>query len=337
MHDNELDISAGVVRTLIDRQFPRWRTLPVRHVAATGTDNAIFRIGDRYAARFPLKAGDPDTVRRSLEAESTAAAELAGRTRFQTPEPVALGEPGAGYPLPWSVQTWLPGAVATEADPGDSAAFALDLAEFIAGVRSIPTRGRAFSGRGRGGDLHDHDEWLETCFARSEGLLDVERLRRMWAVLRDLPGPAGADVMNHGDLMPGNLLVSGGCRLAGVLDVGGLQAADPALDLLTAWHLLEAGPRRALREALGSGDLEWARGKAWAFQQSMGLVWYYADSNPVMAGIGRRTLDRLMADERSLPPPRPDRPRLPSGRVPRLARTAGPGRRVAHRGAAEFW
>jgi len=30
----------------------------------------------------------------------------------------------------------------------------------------------------------------------------------------------------------------------------------------------------------------------------MGLVWYYADSNPVMAGIGRRTLDRLMADER---------------------------------------
>jgi hypothetical protein len=34
----------------------------------------------------------------------------------------------------------------------------------------------------------------------------------------------------------------------------------------------------------------------------MGLVWYYADSNPVMAGIGRRTLDRLLADGRPLPP-----------------------------------
>jgi len=33
----------------------------------------------------------------------------------------------------------------------------------------------------------------------------------------------------------------------------------------------------------------------------MGLVWYYADSNPVMSAIGRRTLDRLLADERPLP------------------------------------
>src|ERR1700722_19258519 len=125
MHDNQLDVSPDVVRALIDRQFPRWRSLPVRPVAATGTVNAIFRIGDRYAARFPLAAGDADTVRRSLEAEANAAAELAGRTRFQTPEPVALGEPGAGYPLPWSVQTWLPGAVATDADPGESVPFAL--------------------------------------------------------------------------------------------------------------------------------------------------------------------------------------------------------------------
>jgi aminoglycoside phosphotransferase (APT) family kinase protein len=305
MHDNQLDVSPDVVRALIDRQFPRWRSLQVRPVAATGTVNAIFRIGDRYTARFPLEAGDADTVRRSLEAEAAAAGELAGRTRFDTPEPIALGEPGAGYPLPWSVQTWLPGTAATEADPGDSAAFALDLAEFIAGVRSIPARGRTFSGHGRGGDLHDHDEWLETCFARSEGMLDVPRLRRMWAALRDLPRGDAPDVMNHGDLMPGNVLVSDDRRLAGVLDVGGLLAADPALDLVSAWHLLNAGPRRALRESLGSDDLEWSRGQAWAFQQSMGLVWYYADSNPVMAGIGRRTLDRLMAGEGALPPPRP--------------------------------
>jgi aminoglycoside phosphotransferase (APT) family kinase protein len=310
MHDNQLDVSAAMARTLIDRQFPQWRALPVRAVAGTGTVNAIFRIGDRYAARFPLEAGDAAAVRRTLEAEAKAAAELAGRTRFATPEPVALGEPGAGYPLPWSVQTWLPGtvavdAVATDADPGESTPFALDLAEFIAGVRLIPTGGRTFSGRGRGGDLHDHDEWLETCFLRSEGLLDTAPLRRLWTALRDLPRGDAGDVMNHGDLMPGNVLVSADGRLAGVLDVGGLGPADPALDLLGAWHLLETGPRQALREALGPGDLEWARGKAWVFQQSMGLVWYYADSNPVMAGIGRRTLDRLLADGPPLPPPGP--------------------------------
>jgi aminoglycoside phosphotransferase (APT) family kinase protein len=64
--------------------------------------------------------------------------------------------------------------------PGGSVAFAHDLAEFIGGVRAIDTRGRAFDGKGRGGDLRSHDAWMETCFERSERLVDVPRLRRMW-------------------------------------------------------------------------------------------------------------------------------------------------------------
>jgi hypothetical protein len=51
------------------------------------------------------------------------------------------------------------------------------------------------------------------------------------------------------------------------------------LDLVAAWHLLEDGPRQVLREDLRCDDLEWERGKAWAFEQAMGLVWYYAQSN----------------------------------------------------------
>jgi aminoglycoside phosphotransferase (APT) family kinase protein len=47
----------------------------------------------------------------------------------------------------------------------------------------------------------------------------VPRLRRIWAAMRRLPRGAGGDVMSHGDLIPGNVLVSGG-RLAGILDVG---------------------------------------------------------------------------------------------------------------------
>lgn len=47
------------------------------------------------------------------------------------------------------------------------------------------------------------------------------------------------------------------------------------------------------RDELGSGGLDWARGQAWAFEQAMGLVWYYAGSNPVMSLLGRRTLRRL--------------------------------------------
>lgn len=298
MHAGQLTPSAGTVRALVDEQFPQWRNLPVRGVAPEGTVNAIFRIGEGLAARFPLQPDDPGATRRRLEAEAEAGRELAGRTRFPTPVPVALGEPGAGYPLPWSVQTWLPGAVATDQDPGESAAFAQDLAEFILGVRAIGTRGRAFQGTGRGGDLRSHDAWMDNCFRHSEGLLDVARLRRMWAVMRTLPRGPAADVMTHGDLIPGNVLVTGG-RLAGILDVGGLGPADPALDLVSAWHLLEAGPRQVLRAALGCGDLAWERGKAWAFEQAVGAVWYYAETNPAMSRMGRRTLDRIMADEPS--------------------------------------
>jgi aminoglycoside phosphotransferase (APT) family kinase protein len=299
MHADQLAVPATTVRALIAAQFPQWQGLPVKQVTSQGTVNAIFRVGDELAARFPLRPGDVQQTRRWLETEAAAARELAGRTRFRTPEPVAIGEPGAGYPLPWSVQTWLPGVIASDEDPGESAAFAHDLADFIRDVRAIDTRGRTFHGTGRGGDLKDHDAWLETCFGRSEGLLDVTRLRQLWSHLRTLPRATQQDVMTHGDLIPGNVLVRDG-RLAGVLDVGGLGPADPALDLVAAWHLLEDGPRHALRHDLGTGDLEWERGKAWAFQQAMGLVWYYAETNEPMSRMGRTTLQRIVADSRTM-------------------------------------
>ena len=51
-----------------------------------------------------------------------------------------------------------------------------------------------------------------------------------------------------------------------------------------------------LRHRLGSSDLEWERGAAWAFVQAIGLVWYYVDSNPVVAELGRSTCQRLLED-----------------------------------------
>ena len=98
MHPGQLAVSPEMVRELVDAQFPQWRSLAVKPVDSAGTLNAIFRIGDHLAARLPLEPGDPGLARRYLESEARAARELAGRTRFPTPEPVTLGEPGRGLP-----------------------------------------------------------------------------------------------------------------------------------------------------------------------------------------------------------------------------------------------
>lgn len=194
--------------------------------------------------------------------------------------------------MPWSVQTWVPGRDATVEDPAGSLAFAADLATLIISLRGVDRRGRLFQGRGRGGHLPDHDGWMATCFQRSEGMLDTSRVRALWAELRDLPR-IDADVMTHGDLTPANVLVDGG-KLVGVLDAGGFGPADPALDLVAAWDLLDAGPRDLLRSTLGDGELTWRRGAAWALEQAMGAAWYYARSHPVMSAWAQRTLQRLL-------------------------------------------
>lgn len=294
LHSDQLPIDEDDVRRLVAAQFPQWRDEPVRRLHGPGTVNAIFRIGERLAARFPLTDADPADTEQQLVREQAAMSELAAHSTVPAPIGVAIGHPGHGYPLPWSVQTWVPGTTAAPDATAHSTALAADVAALIRSLRDADTRGRAFSGVGRGGDLRSADDWMELCFRESEGLLPVDELRSLWGVLRDLPD-AGRAVMSHGDLIPANLLVDGE-RLAGVLDGGGFGPADPALDLVAAWHLFDADARAVVRTRLSAGEVEWRRGAAWALQQSMGLVWYYRESLPSMSELGRSTLTRLLTD-----------------------------------------
>ncbi|MEZ5259383.1 MAG: phosphotransferase [Ilumatobacteraceae bacterium] len=264
-------------------------------VPGAGTVNAIFRIGDGVAARFPVRRADPARVREDLRSEMTAAAEFAELCPFPAPFPQYLGHSGHGYPLAWMTQSWVPGRTATPTSDAHSSALADDLALLIGRLRDHDPAGRSFAGTGRGGVLSDHDAWVTRCIERSEGLADTTAMRSMWSRFRVLPRDE-PDAMCHSDLIPSNLLVARG-RLVGVLDAGGFRAADPALDLVVAWHLFDAAPRARLRDALGCTELQWERGKAWAFQQAAGLEWYYRESNPAMAELGRTTLHRLMADD----------------------------------------
>jgi len=61
-------------------------------------------------------------------------------------------------------------------------------------------------------------------------------------------GAAEREVWIHGDLLPGNLLLTGG-RLSAVIDFGGLNVGDPACELQAAWNVF-TGTARARYFAL---------------------------------------------------------------------------------------
>lgn len=294
MHPDQIPISPEMVRRMVGAQFPQWSNLPVTEVSSAGTVNALYRVGSELVARLPLQPGDVEAKWAELSEEIDAAERLLAVAPVATPEPVATGEPMHPYPLPWCVYRWIPGTVAGDTDAGGSPRFATQLAGFVHAVRSLPTHGRTFQGTRRGGRLTQHDEFVGTGLRLSSGLIDTDALHAVWSRLRETPHGT-TQTWTHGDLMPGNLLVRGE-DLAGVIDVGQLGVADPALDLQPAWNLLTRGAREAYRRALGCDDEEWDRGKGWAFAQAIGCLWYYRDTNPVMSRTAHRTLQALLDD-----------------------------------------
>lgn len=295
MHDDDIEIHDELARALIDSQFPEYSGLELRRLPLSGTVNVIFRLGARLSARFPRRAGDTNATVAALRREADRAAEFAHLSTVNAPEPVGVGAPAHGYPMAWSIQTWVPGATASPTAAEDSAEFARDLATLISALRATPTRGRRFTGGSRGGDLRSHDDWVEKCLIESQDLFDVPAVRRLWNRLRGTPRN-GPDQMTHGDLTPTNLLMGDG-RLVGVLDTGGFGPADPAVDLVAAWHLFREDAREVLRIRLDCDDTEWDRGKGWALEQAVGAAWYYRDTNPEMQEMGLTTVGRLLESD----------------------------------------
>jgi aminoglycoside phosphotransferase (APT) family kinase protein len=292
MHAGQLDVTVELVDGLVRTQFPDWSGLAVRAVPSHGTVNALFRIGDDLVARFPILPGEAATIRQELDDEADAARRLRRMSPYPTPEPIAIGAPGEGYPLPWSVYSWVDGTIAYDAEVAGSTAFAEDLARFVLALRAEPTEGRVFTGSWRGGVLTSQDEYIADGLERSRGMIDVDQLARLWAELRTTPRTE-PDAWTHRDLMPGNLLVKDG-RLAGVIDVGTFTVSDPAMDLQPAWNLLDPTAREAFRLALDSDDAEWRRGMGWSFAQAIGCLWYYVETNPVMSRTAHHTLTALL-------------------------------------------
>ncbi|MEH0069079.1 hypothetical protein V6L77_00195 [Pannonibacter sp. Pt2-lr] len=53
MHADDLPVTDALIHALLARQAPQWAQLPLSRVASTGTDNALYRIGEDLVLRIP--------------------------------------------------------------------------------------------------------------------------------------------------------------------------------------------------------------------------------------------------------------------------------------------
>jgi aminoglycoside phosphotransferase (APT) family kinase protein len=293
MHDDEVGTDAALMRRLLAEQFPQWAALPVKLVESYGTDHAIYRIGDRLAARLP-RTGSA-TGQAAKEAEWLP--RLAPHLPLAVPVQLARGRPAAGYPFAWSVYEWLPGAAAN-GTLSDLVQAAADLAGFIIALRGVDTAGAPTRRRhSRGGPLAAGDEEVRRSVAELGDRIDGAAALASWAESAAAPGWPGPEVWVHGDLLPGNLLVTGG-RLSAVIDFGTLTVGDPACDLLPAWNVFGGESRARFRDELGVDDASWLRGRGWALLQAVVALPYYWDTNPGMIRQASRALAEVLGERR---------------------------------------
>ncbi|GGM79252.1 aminoglycoside phosphotransferase family protein [Dactylosporangium sucinum] len=283
MHEGEVPTDAELVRLLLAAQFPAWAGLPVTPVASGGTDNAIYRLGDELAVRLPRI----DWATGQIALEETWLPLLAPRLPVAVPAPLAVGEPGFGYPYQWGVYRWLPGT-----NPG--VVPALDIADFVVALRRVEaTGGPPARAGGRGAPIDPAA--VPPPIQQLAGEYDAERLTEIWRSDASVPPWSGPPTWLHGDLHGGNVLVDDG-RLSAVIDWSCLAVGDPAIDLLPAWSLLDGADRPAFRDRVGADEPQWRRGRCWALTMAVNALPYYRDTNPFLAGLARRLIAEVLAD-----------------------------------------
>ena len=293
MHDDEIAHDAGLVRRLVARHRPEWAHLPVHHVPSTGTDIALYRLGDDLVVRLPLR---PSSTRR-IDRIARWLPVLAPHLPLAVPAPAATVEPSDHFPWAWSIMSWVDGVDAATLRPDPRHAVD-DLAGFIAALHAVdgtggPVPSAADLGRGVPLATRDHEtrRWIE----RARGMVDVRAVTAVWEDALWAPAWDGPPVWLHGDLASGNLLVRDD-RISAVIDWATVGLGDPAFDLLVAWEMFDAAGRDAFRAAVGVDDATWARGRGWALSTAVIALPYYEGTNAFMAEQARRKIAAVLDD-----------------------------------------
>jgi aminoglycoside phosphotransferase (APT) family kinase protein len=293
MHEGEADIDAPLVRRLLAAQFPQWADLPIKSVVSAGTDNAIYRLGSDMAVRLPRIESATGQVAK----DKRMLARLAPHLPLAVPVLLGQGVPGQGYLWDWGIYRWLGGDEAAMERLADPVAAAADLAGFVRALQAIgtpgwPARAKASS---RGVPLALRDAATREAIAAAGSEVDARAVTAAWAESLAAPAWDGPPVWIHGDLAPGNLLVTEG-RLSAVIDFACAGVGDPACDLLVAWNLFAGQSRAAFRAEMQVDDATWLRGRGWALSVALLQLPYYLHTNPVLVASSRHVISEVLAD-----------------------------------------
>ncbi|WP_203655051.1 aminoglycoside phosphotransferase family protein [Actinocatenispora rupis] len=294
--DGRAGITADLVRRLLRAQFPQWADLPVTPVPVDGWDNRTYRLGDTMTVRLPTAAGYVPAV----DKEHEWLPRLAPHLPVAVPPVLARGAPGAGYPYPWSVRGWLPGETAPPERIADLPRFARSVGGFVVALHRCDATGGPLAGDHsfhRGASLAYYDDETRRSLATLAGHVDTALATEVWdtALASEYDGDP---VWFHGDVAPGNLLVSGG-ELTAVLDFGTSGVGDPACDLVIAWGMFAGASRQAFRDTVAADPGTWARARGWALWKAALVMADRLDTDPAEVAVNRRIIAEVLTDHRT--------------------------------------
>lgn len=288
-----IEINAALVKQLVAAQFPHWANLPISQIEEGGVDNRTFRLGDAMIVRLPSAAAYAPQVGK----EHQWLPVLRSRLPLPIPIPLGLGEPGADYPLPWSVYSWLEGETAQTASVHNLDQFAADLAHFLVALREIDAKKGPIAGAHnfhRGGLLSIFDAQTRASINTLADAIDAAKAMDVWntALTTSWLEPS---VWVHGDIAASNLLVKEG-QLCAVIDFGCLGVGDPSCDLVIAWTFLDAASRETFRKVSALDAGTWERARGWAMWKALITLVQCRTSNSIEAVKASKVICAVIDD-----------------------------------------
>ncbi|HZD24123.1 MAG TPA: phosphotransferase, partial [Acidimicrobiia bacterium] len=173
MPASEVDVTVKLVTGLLGDQRPDLTDSEVMALAF-GWDNVLFRVGSELVARFPRRQVAVDL----LNNEARWLPQLAPLLPQPIPSPVFVGDPGRGYPWPWSLVPWIPGESAATSSL-DLPHLAGDLGAFLDALHQ-PGPSEAPFNPYRGVPLADRDEAMTTRVRSLGDLVNVKDVMTRW-------------------------------------------------------------------------------------------------------------------------------------------------------------